>query len=257
VFGVWSGIYVNRNHFALVLSYGALATAILLFGGRPRWRLPLLGLLAVELVLLWRTGSRTGPVGLAVAIAVAGLVAAVRPWGVRLLKGWAGALACVGVIVIVGGFVQFYWTTIVDVLGRQTRLSGRTTLWEVARWFSRLRPWEGWGFEAVWTQPREALQVIANFGGYPYNAHNGYYDLLLGTGRIGLGLMLVFLAVLAWRAFRYAWTRTDVLSLWPLALVAFVVVVNFSESLFVSGEALWALTVAAAVTVVARGPSRA
>jgi exopolysaccharide production protein ExoQ len=256
-FGAWSGIYVNRNHFALVLSYGALATGILLFGARPRWRLPLIALLAVDLGLLWGTGSRTGPVALAVAVGVVALVAAVRPWGVRLLKGWAGAVACTGVIVMIGGFVQWYWTTIVGVLGRQPRLTGRTALWEATRWFSRLRPWEGWGFEAVWTREREAFQILVNFGKYPYTAHNGYYEFLLGMGRIGLGLLLMFLVVLTWRAFRYAWTRRDALSLWPLALVTFVVVVNFSESLFFSGVALWTLTVAAAVTVAATRPTTA
>ena len=43
------------------------------------------------------------------------------------------------------------------------------------------------------------------------------------------------------------------MSLWPLALLVFVVVVNLSESRWVAGEAMWSLTVAAAVAATERG----
>ena len=60
-------------------------------------------------------------------------------------------------------------------------------------------------------------------------------------------MFIGFLAVGVWRAFHKAWRRTDAESLWPLALIIFTVVVNFSESLFISSEAVFALTVAAVV----------
>ena len=69
-------------------------------------------------------------------------------------------------------------------------------------------------------------------GGWPFAAHNGYYEIVLGVGYLGLALFVAFLAVALWRAFQYAWHRRDVESLWPLTFIVFAVVVNFSESLW-------------------------
>jgi hypothetical protein len=76
---------------------------------------------------------------------------------------------------------------------------------------------------------------------------------MLGLGRVGFLLFVVFLGLLVWKAFQHAWVGTDAISLWPLSLVVFVMVVNFSESLFVSSEAVWVLTVATAVGLTAHG----
>jgi TRAP-type C4-dicarboxylate transport system permease small subunit len=68
-------------------------------------------------------------------------------------------------------------------------------------------------------------------------------------------LFVGFLAVASWRAFRKAWTRTDPESLWPLATIVFAIVVNFSESLFISSEAVFALAVAACVAATNMRPT--
>ena len=84
---------------------------------------------------------------------------------------------------------------------------------------------------------------------WPYAAHNGYLEIRLGMGQVGLLLLTAVLAVSLWRSFRYAWSRDDMISLWPFALLVFAIVVNLSESLFIANEATWALVVAAAVCV--------
>jgi hypothetical protein len=64
-----------------------------------------------------------------------------------------------------------------------------------------------------------------------------------------MAVLGLFLLLTLYRAFAWAWRRSDLLSLWPFALVVFILVANYSESLFVSSEAFWALLVAAAVIV--------
>lgn len=256
VSGWWSGVYVNRNFLGLMLSYGLLA-AMFLFG-KTRYRVALGCAVALMVLLLAATKSRTGPVALIVALIVTVAVSLLRRLGRGKLTPMGGATVLLLTLGGCGLLVHLYWSDVLARLGRDATLTGRTEIWQLARWFSDLHPWQGWGFEAIWANAHaigqaQAARVAphhASFGtpgGWPYSAHNGYYEMLLGVGRVGLVVFVFFLATAAWRAFHHAWGRRDLVSLWPLSFIIFAVVLNFSESMFVSGEALWALTVAVAV----------
>ena len=258
--GEWSGIYVNRNALALVLSMGLLAT---LFFRRTTQRTALVRTLAIaQFLFLVGTKSRTGIVGIVVAVSIAVVVSWLRRSRSETIGTAQAAYVVFAIFATAGLIVHRYWATILRRLGRDPDLTGRTFIWEIVKWFSRLHPVRGFGYEAIWADKHLISQVQAAHGslpaatgngipgGYPFAAHNGYYEILLGVGYVGLALFVGFLGFAVWRAFRYAWTRRDVESLWPLAFLVFAIVVNFSESLFVSGEALLVLTVAAAVSVV-------
>jgi O-antigen ligase len=252
--GEWSGIYVNRNSLALVLSVGLLGSMFFLRTARHRrfvryaiW---------LQAILLFLTRSKTGVIGLGVAFAVALVVHWLRKQRSTSLRPLAAAYVVFATFATTGLFVHWYWADIIKRLNRNTDLTGRTTIWQLVRWFGHLHPWRGWGFEAIWTNTRAIGQAQAANGqfnlkgipgGWPYAAHNGYYEIQVGLGYLGLALLVLFLGHASWRAFQFAWNRRSVESLWPLAFLAFAMVVNFSESLFVSSEAVWALTVAAAV----------
>ena len=243
----WSGVYMNRNLFALVLSYGLLA---MLFVAKPARRRALVWIAFVPMVvLLLLTGARTGPVALAATIGAIGWIYFLRRLGNGRMTAAGGAVFSLATLGSVGMLVHWYWLDILTALGREAGLTGRVAIWQVDRFFAAQQPWTGWGFEAIWTNKNAILRSMLATGRYPYSSHSGYYEILLGVGRLGLVLFVLFLATAAWRAFRHAWGRSDLLSLWPLAFIVFAVVVNFSESLFVSSEALLALTVATAVGV--------
>jgi O-antigen ligase len=255
--GFWSGVYVNRNSLALALSLGLLGSMFFLrFASRTRgirW------LVALQVLVLLLTRSRTPIIGLAVALTLALVVHWLRRRRGAYISTGAAAYVVFAVFATGALCVHWYWTDILRRLGRDPDLTGRTVVWELVRWFARLRPFRGWGFEAIWANSHAIGQAQAAHGsytgglgrgipgGWPFSAHNGYYEIILGVGYIGLVLFIGFLAVGVWRAFHKAWTRTDPESLWPLALIIFAVVVNFSESLFISSEAVLALTVAAVV----------
>jgi O-antigen ligase len=263
--GFWSGVYVNRNALALVLALGLLGSLFFLrVTSRTagiRW------MIGLQVFLLLMTKSRTPLIGLAVSITVVVVVHWLRRRRGAYINSAAAAYVVFALFATGGLVVHWYWVQILKHLGRDPNLTGRTLVWELVRWFTRLHPWRGWGFESIWANAHAIGQAQAAHGsyagglghgipgGWPFAAHNGYYDLILGVGYIGLVLFVGFLGVASWRAFRKAWTRTDPASLWPLAIVVFAIVVNFSESLFVSSEAVFALTVAAAVTATNMRPT--
>jgi exopolysaccharide production protein ExoQ len=242
---LWSGIYVNRNLLAIVMSFGLLAVFVLLPTSRRRmWLVALACPLVYFLVL---SQARTAPIALGVAVVTTLAVYLLRRIGGTTLTAQGGATVTLLTLGGVGFAVHLFWSNILRYLGRDVTLTGRTAIWEVDRWLSSARAWQGWGFEAIWTDPTVIKQSQRALGRYPFSAHNGYYEMLLSMGRVGLMLFVLFLASAAWRAFRYAWPRRDLASLWFVAVIVFAVVVNFSESMFASAEALWTLTVAASV----------
>ena len=258
---LWSGIYVNRNSLALAMSIGLLA-AVFLAASSRRGRPVFVGAAAVFLFWVVMSGSRTGPVGLAVTFGICAMVVVLRHYLSQRYAPAVGATYLGAIVVGSAAVLYALLPTITAWLGRDPTLSKRTYIWQLARWFSSFKPWEGWGFDAIWANRRAVGQAQTAYAGtyfggptngrvgsWPFSAHNGFYETLIGLGRIGLLLLVCFLAIALWRAFRYAWARSDVMSLWPFALIVFAVVVNCSESLFIPNEALWALTIAAAVRV--------
>lgn len=242
----WSGVYVNRNILGLVLALGILASAFLLTFVNRRARIPIGGTIVVETLLLWKTGNRTGPMALAGALGVSIVVYAIRRWGKGKLQAFWASVLSLGTLLIGLGAVEWQWGRIVSVAGRTITLSHRTVIWAVDRAFIAAHPWTGWGFEAIWTNRLSVAEAVRVYGRFPYEAHSGYYEVAIGVGWVGLVLLGLFLAVTLYRAFVYAWRGRDVLSLWPLAVVFFILAANFTESLFVSSEAFWALIVAIA-----------
>ncbi len=117
-------------------------------------------------------------------------------------------------------------------IGRSPNLEGRTYIWHVVRQFIDRRPIGGWGLNAVWTQP-DIHYAFLNFGGGGYDvneAHNGFYEVLLAGGVLGLlGLAFCLLSAL-WIAARYAVVAPGPLGYVPLFTVGYITAVNLTES---------------------------
>jgi exopolysaccharide production protein ExoQ len=80
-------------------------------------------------------------------------------------------------------------------------LTGRFPLWDELWRYAERAPWLGYGFGAFWN-PTFLLQIWAVIDWHPPVGHNGFLDEVLGTGVIGLILLLsawLFGGVVAWR----------------------------------------------------------
>lgn len=245
--GIWSGVYVNRNLLGHAMAIGLVALPFIWATVPKRRRMLLVAVGGLELFLLIRSGSRTPLVAMSAAAAVALPLLVVRRATTRALKPSVAAFAVGLVTGYLALVAHWNWQTIVVWLDRGVRLSRRTIMWGADRYYVRMQPFKGWGFEAIWAHPPTIAVAQTAYGKFPYSSHSGYFEVLLSTGWIGFGLFAAFLAMSAWRAFRFAWEGRDAASLWPLSFIVFAAVANISESLWVSSEATWALTVAAAV----------
>ena len=96
-------------------------------------------------------------------------------------------------------------------------MTGRTVIWKSVLRFAADRRWLGYGFDVFWSHVRWAA------GDLP-SAHNGYLDLLLAMGVVGL---LIFVGGFLTVGSRACWLfREDEVrgAKWPLFILLFFAV---------------------------------
>jgi O-antigen ligase len=126
----------------------------------------------------------------------------------RLVRRADGAiLAALPVMVCVAtaaaGMAVHYSDSIAELLGRDADISGRTLIWKFAATMFFDHLWTGYGYGTFWegfSSPGGAFWSVSHLGA-PHS-HDGYLQLALDAGAIGLGLFLAALLVLV---FRMAW----------------------------------------------------
>ena len=116
-----------------------------------------------------------------------------------------------------------------EAIGKDPTLTDRTELWGVLLGLVN-NPWLGTGFDSFWLGPR--LQKIWDIYWWtPNEAHNGYVEVFVNLGWLGVSLLAVVLIVGYWSAF-IAWQRDPRVGSLRVAFFWVGVVFNFTEAAF-------------------------
>ena len=125
---------------------------------------------------------------------------------------------------------------ILDLLGRDRTLTGRTEIWEMVQQ-TQTDPLIGSGFYSFWST-NGAREISALFLGTLNSAHNGFLEMYLDGGAIGLALLILLLLTWARRSVRRMLEGT-VLGRLALCFWILTVIYNFSETDYFRLEPLW------------------
>jgi|GEM_PF-1412461 len=181
----WKGVFTQKNACGRMM---VLATAVVL--AMRRRGLVVAASAVLFFGVLGLSGSRGAWVLEAVLLAVTVLFAVLRHAEHRTR---AGALLAAGVAGVASLALLYAGRTrLMEWMGRNATLSGRTEIWQAVWPFVMRKPWLGWGYAAFWrgwTGPSFDVSSAVHF--LVFHAHNGYLDLWLQTGAIGLGLFLL------------------------------------------------------------------
>ncbi|MGK7922749.1 MAG: O-antigen ligase family protein [Trichodesmium sp.] len=147
----------------------------------------------------------------------------------------------IGVIILTNN-----WLFIIeDVLGKDATLTGRTPLWSIL--FSQYipqRPLLGYGFHGFWQSWRGLENPAFNInikGWTPPHSHNGFIDLTLDFGLIGITIFLLSLLTNITLAVSFLTRNPNPESILPLALVMYIIIPNLSETALLENGFVWLL----------------
>ncbi len=177
----WRGITAHKNGLGWMM---VLSIVIMTYAPRLGVASRKLSLFTVLLafICLVMAKSSTGFLAMFVAASIfctIGLMRQVK--GHRLLVGLM-LLSLIGCVALVAGPIS---EAVLAALGKNPTLSGRTAIWDQLFLAMAERPLLGWGYRAFW-ESNYAAELMSPLGFFAGHAHNGYLDMIMDLGLIGL-----------------------------------------------------------------------
>jgi O-antigen ligase len=128
-------------------------------------------------------------------------------------------------------FVLAFPETLFQFLGRDVTLTGRTRLWTILLPVMANHPLLGYGYAAFWDGWKpEVLGVWIQAERLVPVADNGYIDLVLSLGAVGLGLFLYVFVQAFRRAIEYLRSEPGFIGVWPVIYLCIFAADNICES---------------------------
>ena len=233
----------HKNEVARLMAL-AIPALLLRTGGGRRWAMWLA--LAGAVLFLGLSNSIGGVLAAAMLCSVIALHRFARSAGAWVVVVPPLAVL-LGSLAAAGGLLD----GILGALGKDPTLSSRTEIWSQSMQLVLERPLLGQSIASFWQQG-----IVEATGMWFPNAHNGYLQLAIELGLVGLSLFLFQLSTTLVRSL--AWTQfRDRAAVWPYCVAAFVLVYNLWEVATVQeSSVLWVLYVSASLAARAPLPRR-
>lgn len=244
--GEWTGFFGHKNALGLNMSIGALVFFALARTAKNRkWLYWSFCGVCVMLVLLAQA--------MTCVVVLFVLASAMICWS--LVRRWTSNFARVLFVCLIVTCAALFVTArsdeIFTILGKSPDLTGRLELWGVLGWMAQARPLLGYGYGGFWVFGGPAETVWSTLQRDPEDAihgHNGYLQLVIDGGMVGLFLLLWLLSVALRKAWSYRRTTKDI---WPFSLFLFLSLYNLGDTTFAARNNIaWLLFVAVLVQLV-------
>ena len=149
---------------------------------------------------------------------------------------------CAGIVVSVAVAVK-YEDIVLGLLDRSISLTGRTGIWEWVWASISQRMILGYGFNGFWSGIGGAsASVVLNIGFVAKHAHDGFLDLWLELGIIGLALFVIGYLSAVRSAFHLLKSDAGLEAAWPMQYLAFMLLYHIAEGPILRQNSLyWAL----------------
>ncbi len=227
----WNGILSHKNGFSCWLAFTACLWFIQAIADRQkRWLSLTLSFLCFVATLA--AGSGAARVVFAVTIGILVFSKSVERLDFR--KTFTASLLSITILIpsLLGIWINKQY--IFDALGKDATLTGRTDFWPQVIEAIWKRPAFGYGYQGFWQDWRGAANPAAHIinpnGFVPPHSHNGYLEIALALGLIGIILFTFSLLVNITRLCALIPYSHHYESDMILTILIFVLISNFSES---------------------------
>jgi exopolysaccharide production protein ExoQ len=189
--------------------------------------------MALFLMLTANTMTALSCFLIATALIIATSVTTLRrkSWLVHILVLGFVSMSCLALFFNAGA-------GLVETMGRDATLTGRTGIWKLVTGMTG-NPMFGTGFESFWLGPR-LKEIWSVYWWHPNEAHNGYIEVFLNLGWVGIALLGVVYVTSYRNTVRVLCRDPDTGTL-RLAYFVVAVVYNFTESAVRIMHPVWIL----------------
>ena len=243
----WRGVYLHKQILGRTMSLSTLVFFLLGKNERNyRWIARVGFAMSGALILL--STSRTSMVVTPFLLIILPIYGILR-WRKYTLMGACLILAAF-IGLVVASWIFMNLEMVLTILGRDITLTGRLLLWISV--FEKIlsRPFIGYGFSGFWVSwESEAADVWIDIepfiGSVVMTAHNGFLDLWLQLGLLGLLVFAILFLKSFLRALRWVRFTKTADGLWPVAYMTFMFLTNMVQSFFFGPNNIyWVLFVA-------------
>jgi exopolysaccharide production protein ExoQ len=191
--GAWRGLWPEKNAFGsnMAFAFVTCAAAAILNPSRAKfwW---MLAALSIGLVL-----ASTSKTSLLSAMLGAGAMAFIALVRRGPASGVAATWSALVGVTLIASFILFASDIFFGLLGKDATLTGRTKIWAAVIRRINERPWQGYGYGAIWDEEGTwgPLAWITKQAGFrAHHAHNTWLEQWLGLGVFGLAAWSMFFA---------------------------------------------------------------
>ncbi len=246
--GKWRGVFTHKNGLGQMMVYSSMVFIFLIYLNK-KYRLLMSFCLALSILLLLLSASTTSILNLFILICVF-LVCHVFRLQYLLM------IPTIVLIVTTGELFQFWFSNNADsvfsLVGKDATLTGRTALWPAVIEMIGKHPWIGYGYGGFWQglNGAESAYVWRASNWTPSHPHNGFLEILLDLGILGLVVFLIGFSITFIRAIGLVRSSNTVDATWPLIHLVQLVLNSLAESqLLVSNNINWILYIAVAFSL--------
>ncbi len=225
--GAWRGVYSQKNVFSRNMVFSSIVFVLATLASKTHRRLFACGL-GVSVLLILLSTSKGALVVFVTLLTLVQLFRSLR-WNNSLLMPFLilGVLLTSTVILLFIGNTE----TIVKLLGRDITLTGRTGIWSVVTGKIAQNPWLGYGYRSFWLgMEGDSADVWYETFFMAPNSHNGFLDVAVELGLVGLSCFLLTFTKSCLRAIHWVRLNPTAEGLFPIMFLMFVLLNNLIES---------------------------
>lgn len=240
--GAWRGIFVHKNVLGLIMVLSSIVFILLNVRG-GKYRLIKWFFLGLSLSLIMLSTSKTSLLLFVILLALLPFYKSLQ-WHfyIRVF------IYCLLIVVVVGSITWLVENTkfVLNAIGRDATLTGRTDLWEAIMIMIKKRPLLGYGYNAFWhgVEGKASAYVWQIAGWNVAHSHNGFLEICLDIGLVGIAIFIAGCAQAIRNAIRMICLTNNMEALWPLVYITFILIYNLNESSLIQhNRATWVIYV--------------
>ena len=244
--GAWRGAFLQKNIFARYMVIAAVTFIYLKPKSFKELGMKVSGLVLAPILVIGSISVGSYVMAAFAMLLIPSLKAFRLPIKRLLPVGISLSILTTGVLIL----VRMNAHMLLSLLGRSATLTGRVPLWHILLKRLSYEPVLGYGVNGFWSTQGTDVWTSLNL---PHmmaaHAHNGYLDLSLELGALGLGVFLVNSVLVLWRCMVLIATERTREAEWPFLLIVLILGFNcFESDLLHQNGILWIAYVALAVS---------